>query len=131
MKPAQQQAFEARFGQRPVYVAPDDPAKQSLMRGIYDRQVDIYQGCKLGYTAALADNAAVVGELVGMLEPEKLARAFHDNYERLAPQFGYVTREDTRVFKPDSPNGKLMLAVCAEISRAALAKVGDISATGD
>ena len=44
------------------------------------------------------------------------ARRFHDTYERLAPKFGYTTREDTRVFDPDSPNGKLMTAVCAELA---------------
>lgn len=38
---------------------------------------------------------------------EELARLFHDTYERLAPQFGYDTREDTKEFDPTSPNGKL------------------------
>jgi len=46
----------------------------------------------------------------------QLARAFHDAYEELAPQFGYTTREDTRVFDPASPNGRLMIAVCARIA---------------
>lgn len=45
----------------------------------------------------------------------ELARKFHDAYERLAPSFGYETRKDTRAFDPESPNGKLMIAVCAEI----------------
>jgi len=40
---------------------------------------------------------------------------FHETYERLAPQFGYCTREETREFDPASSNGKLMIAVCAEI----------------
>ncbi len=44
-----------------------------------------------------------------------MALKFHEKYERLAPQFGYETRESTREFDPDSPNGKLMVAVCAEI----------------
>jgi hypothetical protein len=44
-----------------------------------------------------------------------LARKFHKAYERLAPQFGYETREETREFDPESPNGKLMIAVCSEI----------------
>jgi hypothetical protein len=51
-----------------------------------------------------------------MPEPEKLARQFHDTYERLAPQFGYETRADTKAFDPTSPNGRLMTAVCAEVS---------------
>ena len=44
-----------------------------------------------------------------------LAIRFHETYERLAPQFGYETRLDTRAFDPTSKNGKLMVAVCAEI----------------
>ncbi len=44
-----------------------------------------------------------------------LARKFHDNYERLAPRFGYETRDDTKQFEPDTPNGRLMTAVCSEI----------------
>jgi hypothetical protein len=52
--------------------------------------------------------------------PEKfsaidLAREFHDAYERLAPQFGYVTRSETREFDPDSPNGCLMTEVVREV----------------
>lgn len=50
---------------------------------------------------------------------EHLARRFHETYERLAPQFGYTTRGDTRAFDPATPNGKLMVAVCAEITDAA------------
>ena len=45
----------------------------------------------------------------------ELAKAFHDTYERLAPEYGYETREDTREFDPNSPNGQLMIAVCKEI----------------
>lgn len=44
-----------------------------------------------------------------------LASRFHETYERLAPQFGYETRLDTRAFDPASKNGELMVAVCAEI----------------
>lgn len=43
---------------------------------------------------------------------EELAILFHATYERLAPSFGYETREETRTFNPDSANGKLMIAVC-------------------
>lgn len=49
------------------------------------------------------------------IEAEHMARRFHEAYERLAPEFGYETREETRVFDPDSPNGKLMIAVCHSI----------------
>lgn len=53
---------------------------------------------------------------------EDVARLFHDEYERLAPSFGYETREDTRVFDANSPNGQLMIAVCRNV-RAALQSV--------
>jgi hypothetical protein len=49
------------------------------------------------------------------MTPLRLAALFHDNYERLAPSFGYETRPETREFKPASPNGQLMIAVCQEI----------------
>lgn len=48
-------------------------------------------------------------------EDIKIARLFHDTYERLAPKFGYETRDDTKEFDPTTPNGKLMTAVCGEI----------------
>lgn len=47
-----------------------------------------------------------------------LAIRFHETYERLAPSFGYETRPDTRAFDPESKNGRLMVAVCAEIGAA-------------
>ncbi|MCB8988100.1 MAG: hypothetical protein H6661_10175 [Ardenticatenaceae bacterium] len=50
-----------------------------------------------------------------MTDAERLARIFHQTYERLAPQFGYETRQETREFDPESPNGRLMTAVCGEI----------------
>lgn len=49
------------------------------------------------------------------IDPVALARRFHDLYERLAPQFGYETRPDTRAFDPESKNGRLMVAVCGQI----------------
>ncbi len=48
---------------------------------------------------------------------EWLARRFHEAYERLAPQHGYATRKDTRAFDPESKNGKLMLAVVADLRK--------------
>ena len=47
---------------------------------------------------------------------------FHATYERLAPSFGYETRKETREFDPESPNGKLMIAVCREVLSHALAE---------
>jgi len=49
------------------------------------------------------------------IEKEKLARLFHETYERLAPDFGYKTKKETQDFNPNSPNGKLMIAVCQRV----------------
>jgi len=49
------------------------------------------------------------------MTPLALALRFHETYERLAPSFGYETRTDTRAFDPESKNGRLMVAVCAEL----------------
>jgi hypothetical protein len=49
------------------------------------------------------------------MTPLRLAGMFHSHYERLAPEFGYETRLETRAFQPDSPNGQLMIEVCKEI----------------
>ena len=50
---------------------------------------------------------------------EELARAFHETYERLAPEFNYETREDSRTAWEDVPedNRRLMVAVAAELIR--------------
>ena len=49
------------------------------------------------------------------IEEVELAIKFHDTYEALAPSFGYETREETKQFSTDTPNGKLMIEVCKEI----------------
>jgi hypothetical protein len=49
--------------------------------------------------------------------PLSLAQHFHNIYERYAPEFGYETRAETKAFNPETPNGKLMIAVCGEILR--------------
>jgi hypothetical protein len=48
----------------------------------------------------------------GWRDLEAIARAFHDAYERLAPDFGYRTREESAVPWEDVPeaNKKLMIA---------------------
>ena len=45
----------------------------------------------------------------------QMAKDFHNWYEELAPEFGYETRDETKELDFDSPNGKLMLAVCERI----------------
>lgn len=36
------------------------------------------------------------------MTPLELARLFHDTYEKLAPSFGYETREETKIFDETS-----------------------------
>ncbi len=67
------------------------------------------------YLAALEPVAQPETPTPGQLDPEQLARRFHDIYEQLAPNFGYETRPETRTFDPESPNGKLMIAVCGAL----------------
>ena len=62
----------------------------------------------------------LTGELLVVECPEgktplELAVMFHDTYERLAPDYGYETRPETRLFDPETSNGRLMVAVCGEI----------------
>lgn len=66
---------------------------------------------------ALYVAAGVVPPVVELPNAIWLAKFLHDTYERLAPQHGYVTREDTRTFDHESPNGRLMAAVCEELRR--------------
>jgi hypothetical protein len=47
--------------------------------------------------------------------PINLAMFLHYTYEQLAPKFGYETRESTRTWDADSPNGQLMIAVCEKL----------------
>jgi hypothetical protein len=50
-------------------------------------------------------------------DAEALARRFHETYERLAPEYGYRTREASAVPWDDVPeaNKGLMIAVCGEL----------------
>lgn len=47
----------------------------------------------------------------------KLAILFHELYEKYAPEYGYETREQSKVFQAHTPNGKLMIRVCREIQK--------------
>jgi len=63
-----------------------------------------------------ANHAAQAASGGGEGEPVAWARRFHECYERLAPQYGYETRQETRVFDPESQNGQLMCAVMASMA---------------
>ena len=54
------------------------------------------------------------------IDGTQLAILFHQTYERLAPKFGYVTRAKTKKFSVNSPNGRLMVAVCEELLKKGL-----------
>ncbi|MFW9874473.1 MAG: hypothetical protein ACFFG0_15310 [Candidatus Thorarchaeota archaeon] len=45
----------------------------------------------------------------------ELAILFHETYEKLAKEYGYVTKLETRKFDVNTKNGKLMIATCKEI----------------
>src|SRR5262249_52439622 len=58
-----------------------------------------------------------------MIDPETLARRFHETYERLAPRFGDKTRRKTAVPWDQVPlsNKQLMIAVWDELLHDVLA----------
>jgi hypothetical protein len=68
------------------------------------------------------------------LTAELLARTFHDSYERLAPSFGYDTRDDSRQpwEQVPEPNRKLMVATAeAVIAQLGLVASGPPGPTRD
>lgn len=65
------------------------------------------------------------------IDVRRLARQFHDSYERLAPRFGYETHPETREFDPESPNGRLMQAVCAEVARIVIEECAKVCEADD
>lgn len=68
-------------------------------------------GDDLFYAPTLSELIDACGDELFML----ITELFHNTYERLAPDFGYETREDTKKFDPDSKNGKLMIATVTEV----------------
>lgn len=51
-----------------------------------------------------------------------LARRFHETYEKLAPEYGYNIRKETKSWDQYSPNGMLMQAVITEVMGPVLAQ---------
>lgn len=68
-----------------------------------------HPGCQLVRNAPAPPEEAI--EMTSDHAAEQIARLFHDTYERLAPEYGYKTRPDTKQFDPETPNGRLMVAV--------------------
>ena len=83
----------------------------------------VYQGKRLLTLKKLAwihPNGILL--VAGLENPQALAKLFHETYEHLAPEFGYETRKETArgwdEIPDDSPNKRLMIAVCREIIEA-------------
>ena len=55
-----------------------------------------------------------------VVNDKALALLFHQLYESKAPEFGYETKDETKAFDPESPNGKLMIAVAHEINESVI-----------
>lgn len=66
------------------------------------------------YQYTSARGWGIIGDEV---EGERIARAFHETYERLAPKFGYETRRESAVAWDEVPeqNRALMIAVAREV----------------
>ena len=62
------------------------------------------------------------------MESIELAALFHSLYEKYAPEYGYITKKETRDFKAHTPNGKLMIRVCQEILTNLAEKDNEIAA---
>jgi hypothetical protein len=54
-------------------------------------------------------------DLIKRDDAHKLACLFHENYEALAPEYGYKTRDETKDFDPTTVNGQLMIATCSAV----------------
>jgi hypothetical protein len=61
------------------------------------------------------DDSQISDREVESMNAIKLAILFHELYEKHAPEFGYETKDETKIFKANTPNGKLMIKVCREI----------------
>jgi hypothetical protein len=62
-----------------------------------------------------------------MSDDERIARAFHEAYERLAPGFGYETREESATAWENVPdaNRRLMVATVADLRQRGVLANGD------
>jgi len=76
-------------------------------------------GCPIGDW--ISGKTQLLTELteIDVLAAEQLAKLFHEMYERLAPQFGYKTRDDSAAGWEKVPeiNRTVMLATCEEVLR--------------
>jgi hypothetical protein len=64
-----------------------------------------------------------------MTDAEKVAKAFHESYERQAPDYGYVTREaSAKPWEDVLPSNKnLMIAVCLDLLKRKVISINENS----
>lgn len=72
-------------------------------------------GCITDMTAEIQEEPTAI-DGAAYWTAHDMAKAFHDAYEELAPEFGYETRSDTKVWDRHSNNGRLMIAVCKRLT---------------
>jgi hypothetical protein len=101
-----------------------DAAREAVRLGLMPAAVTsaehVHRGRLVGELIKFVLDAAREANIVASpgkldIDAPTLAVLFHNTYGRLAPSHGYETRQETRKFDPDSPNGKLMVATCAAI----------------
>ena len=101
-----------------IDIVPISDAEQSALYE-HCKGTPHYSALRRLYTAAYRSVNEQSPRPVAQISDEQWARRFHETYERLAPQFGYETRADTKAFDPDSANGRLMIATCRALLREA------------
>jgi hypothetical protein len=86
-----------------------------LYRDAHDRAVAAFYSPGSCVRIGLAAVLAVAGH--SDTDPEKLAKRFHETYERLAPTYDYTTRRESAVPWEDVPaaNKELMVATVREV----------------
>jgi hypothetical protein len=97
---------------------PDAGAIYKLMCGLADTGAIL----RAGYEVDVGERTPVFAALLASrptaaVSDEQIAEMFHEEYERLAPKFGYGTRPDSRVEWEDVPtiNKGLMIAVARSV----------------
>ena len=93
------------------------------LREWVENQIAEYRNTQLEEIFGKTDHLKALDIILALeeeLEPNALAKKFHEAYERLAPSFQYKTRKETAVSWDDLPinNKALMIAVCREIAEA-------------
>jgi hypothetical protein len=90
----------------------------SMIRGLANEHVEHADGCGL-LAGQILDMLAATPLGAGLVLPpaETIAQRFHEAYERLAPMFGYRTREASAKPWEDVPadNQLLMIATVTEV----------------